>query len=466
MGNKGTLHFTIGEGFDEIILNIARDHLYDMDVKKSISTFTDGMGMPTDMAIQVIKGELGITTNVKDQVVETCDECDNWFEKEFKKNIKHKLTNLIERYVYSHQDLLQILTNFVEDKVGMNGTKGEVWIDGQYIDLVTYIIGGEIKVKSPVNKIINKAKKIITEIDKYNNLVNFGLNHNDIVFNIINDSLPNKILTHLRQWKIKSLGDIEMELALSINHITNYQYKIAKSYIKDCDNSILQLGNVETYIKTIEELDKRDLTIPVHPYIREIDEKKEIEDIISIIKNRIDDVLKGEHNTVRDLTVEQCNYELNLYNTKLSVLKTKYGETVRNTFKNSYDAYWIDRNGNAYGANGNKAAMLHITMADAICAKLYPDYDSDKSTKLEEEGWVKITDKWVLYSAQYCAIEHGLVEYKFREPITEKQREIICYIMVYGKTTSTFNVGYSGTLITVDKFKTMERELLNELFKL
>jgi len=407
-----SLHFSIGEGFHSIILGIAREHLCKCDTKKSIAMFTEGCGMDTDMAIQVIKGELGLDTDIENQSVVVNENGDNWFEKEFKKIIKFQIKDKVEHFTYCHLDLLQILKDFVYDDVGKydNNPTISVKID---VDIKTYITNGNVKVESPVSAVIERAKNIIQKINDYHNLSVFGLNSDDLellYYQTARKEFSDKVLKHIQLWSIQDFRDCEFHLCLAINNITNYNYRKAKDFISSGDCSILPgMGSVENYIENyinaLKELDERELSVPVH----------------------------------------------------------KYKEKI-NHF---YNAYWIDREGNAYGAEGPVSAMLHINMADAICDKFYPDCKEDKSSHLERLGYVKISDNWVLYLSDYIDLSDSLqIERKFAEPITEKQKETICNIFSQGKRIDTFYAGYSRQLISLSKFKQMDGFMLNNLFKL
>lgn len=71
---SGTLNFTIGEDFGKLLATIAQEHLiYGNDPIKALKTITDGLiGIPTEMALKVLKGDLLLTVDVENQDVVVC----------------------------------------------------------------------------------------------------------------------------------------------------------------------------------------------------------------------------------------------------------------------------------------------------------------------------------------------------------------------------------------------------------
>jgi hypothetical protein len=412
-----TVHFTIGENFHEILLEVSRDHLINKDTKKAIEVFTLGLGMTNEMAIDIIKGELKLETNVESQelYVGENEKGDQWFEKKFKDILMYKIRNDIERFSYLHIDLLDILKKFVKKCVGRNNDYNfNIEVN---VDFKTYISNGKVKVETPIPEIIEKCKKLISDLNNYHNLVVFGFDcvKLDDLFISAKNEIDKFSFNHLKNWNVKNLYDCEFNLCLTINHITNYNYNRAKEYLNNCDCSSLPgLTSVNTYINSMVSLDERDLSIPVHFYDS------------NISSHRFDD-----------------NYKM------------------------AYDAYWIDRDGNAYGADGSVANMLHINMADAICKKEGVEGNDDSSLILERKGWVKISKDWVLYTSDYMDMGDGNeIIKKPNPPMTDKQVDTVIRIISQGLSKNVFYVGYKKVLININQFKYMEPLMRNKLFNL
>jgi hypothetical protein len=410
-------HFTIGKNFHETLLEVSREHLTNKDVKKAIEIFTLGLGTTNEMAIDVIKGHMKLGTNVESQelYVEENKKGDQWFEKEFKDILKYKIKTDIENFSYLHTDLLNVLQKFVKKCVGKDDDYNiNVELN---VDFKTYITNGEVKVDSTIPELIEKSKKLINDLNNYHNLAVFGIDtvELDDLFISSENCIDRFSCGHIRRWNVKNFYDCEFNLCLAINNITNYNYRKAKNYINDCDCSSLPgLCSVETYINTLDSLDQRDLSIPVHFYGD------------NILSHRFND-----------------------------------------TYKYAYDAYWIDREGNAYGADGPTAAMLHINIADAICKNEIKN-NVDSSSILERKGYVKMSKDWVLYTADYMDLgdDNEMIK-KPLEPMTDKQVDTVVRIISQGfRISETFWVGYSKQLMNITKFKNMEPLMRNNLFKL
>lgn len=85
---SGVVHFTIGEDFGKLLATIAQEHLiYGNDPIKALKTITDGLiGIPVDMALKVLKGDLILKVDVDTQEVIVCtpDE-DSEYDKTYPK---------------------------------------------------------------------------------------------------------------------------------------------------------------------------------------------------------------------------------------------------------------------------------------------------------------------------------------------------------------------------------------------
>lgn len=71
---SGVVHFSIGEDFGKLLATIAQEHLiYGNDPIKALKTITDGLiGIPVDMALKVLKGDLLLKVDVETQEVIVC----------------------------------------------------------------------------------------------------------------------------------------------------------------------------------------------------------------------------------------------------------------------------------------------------------------------------------------------------------------------------------------------------------
>jgi hypothetical protein len=65
-----TLHFRVAEDAGKLIMNIAQEHLiYNYDPQKAMKAITDSLtGCPTDLALQILKGDMVVLVDVDEQM--------------------------------------------------------------------------------------------------------------------------------------------------------------------------------------------------------------------------------------------------------------------------------------------------------------------------------------------------------------------------------------------------------------
>ncbi len=66
---SGVVHFSVGEDFGLLLMNIAQEHLlYNYNPEKALATITEGLvGCPVDLALQIIKGDIILLVDVENQ---------------------------------------------------------------------------------------------------------------------------------------------------------------------------------------------------------------------------------------------------------------------------------------------------------------------------------------------------------------------------------------------------------------
>lgn len=67
------VHFTLGEGAGQLIVNIAREHLlYELNPNKSVKAITSSLiGCPTDTALDILLGKLILVTSKDRKTLDT-----------------------------------------------------------------------------------------------------------------------------------------------------------------------------------------------------------------------------------------------------------------------------------------------------------------------------------------------------------------------------------------------------------
>ena len=133
-----TVHFTIGDEFGILLMQIAQEHLlYTLNPQKAIDTITGSLvGCPLDIALKILKGEKVLPVNVKTQEVICVDRKDkihdlfpklelrDWYKR------KHKEIGNVGRNIHHS---IEILMNEIA-----NGN-GRFELDVDYKSLFSFI---------------------------------------------------------------------------------------------------------------------------------------------------------------------------------------------------------------------------------------------------------------------------------------------------------------------------------------
>jgi hypothetical protein len=410
---KKTLHMTMGENVAEMLLDISREHLQNLDIKKAVNVFNGGMGIPNDIAIKIIMGEMKITFDVETQIFEVKENeaGDMWGEMEGKDWAEWKKKDIIDSAVSWHK----ILCEYLEHVMGLSTSTINMKSSSENLNNIEFMVetdiksylNGVIEVETPHKDVLVNAKKSIKELENATGI--FTLLGVDSDIHFFNSSDDDANYLHILclwmcKWKMKTIEDVITELRLITGLYENetFNYRKAKDYL--LLGEILseeQRDTVKQYVKDKISLGERPLYIPI-----DINEKK-------------------------------------------------------------YDAYWIDPEGNAYGADGSVALQLHSSMAEAIVdhKKMRKSPNEDFQMILENLGYVKMTGNWVLYNGQKCEIEGDKIIYKTDSYITPQQIKTVCTIIkkwYEGKMLCGYKRGY----VHVSTFKQMEPLMMAKLFEL
>lgn len=115
MSETSTLHFTIGEDFGVMLMNIAQEHLlYNLDPEKALKTITDSlMGCPEELGLQILNGDMVLPVDEDTQEVICVPREDKIHDEYPKLNIKdwcERQAKDIEKRGYELDDALIEIT--------------------------------------------------------------------------------------------------------------------------------------------------------------------------------------------------------------------------------------------------------------------------------------------------------------------------------------------------------------------
>lgn len=136
---KGVVHFSIGEGFGKMLMEIAQEHLiYTLDPIKAVETLTKSLpGLPQELAFKILKGTLVLITDIKTQEVTVRDreEGDESFPK----------IDLIDLMIRWRREIItsgqQIVNNLFYWQNEIRGQKGRFKVDLDYEIVFKFIAG-------------------------------------------------------------------------------------------------------------------------------------------------------------------------------------------------------------------------------------------------------------------------------------------------------------------------------------
>lgn len=133
-----------------------------------------------------------------------------------------------------------------------------------------------------------------------------------------------------------------------------------------------------------------------------------------------------------------------------------------------YDAGWLSPEGDFYGMNGDMDNMLHNQLSDLLFEEgiIPKDYEISKDSWLEEHGWVKIHNDWILFDPyEYDKTDY---QFKIKRYMTKEQ---VNEIYKYGKSVYSgfLKFGYLHTKISMTNFMALSdasRSMMFKIFKI
>lgn len=128
----------------------------------------------------------------------------------------------------------------------------------------------------------------------------------------------------------------------------------------------------------------------------------------------------------------------------------------------NWSAGWLSPNGEYYALNGEIANMLHNKIADALLESgiiEIKDHIPNPDSWLEENGWVKIHEDWILYDGW----NRGRLLNGRPVPMTETQRDVISK---YGQVCckGVLKLGFKREHLSAARFGMTDIPMLKKYF--
>lgn len=447
------LHFSIGEDLGIRLAEIARDHVFNMDVDGALNIWEDAFGCPKDLLNPLTTGKLVVTVDDPVKcIVNVCErtELDSEREKEYPEITRDDVVKLIEKnfrdYVDEENDEnWDHLALEISNVTRMVANNEQLEIPGQlYSKFLANIPGVTANVELTVparyaakSVLDSKPGEFESELERLVGDLSDGYTRNMFVretgmhkfYKIV------KLLRHC-------LNVIENKdkIARMLNFLDenfpddkNAKYSNSES---DCymqmTNKFLRYEVEHYWLPAIEDFVSGVMACSTEP------EKVSIPDTNEETK------MFGSKNSTGDLIDQYLENQK-----KIDEALDNFGPV---DITKGYDAGWIAPDGNVFALNGTTANMLHCQLADQIMEY----YKFKKPEDLKDfaddyflaacKGFVKFHHKWITYEGYDCIKTDKPV------PLTKKQIEAI---VKYG------NSCYDGYL----EFGYMKRQFHVELFK-
>lgn len=347
MNQKGTIHFTIGEGFGRQLMQIAQEHLlFDLNPTKALDTITGSLiGMPTELALEILSGEV---------VVETVDEGTVNTRPRKETDFTYPLLDAVEWYKKefrsigdSGREFYKLLEDCLRGIVNHDGT---IDLEVNYTTLLKYFSSDDPKELLETIKQQTNYEYLVYLIRASTNYLKRTYEVWEVM-KFLEESYPDTV--NCRNGCALGKHDVVSIVAIKLNMLTNLNIDFLKERYAEIDAPLLNHIKAEVAIK--EEL------------------QKEIQPL---------------------------------------------------SFAEKRHSGWVSPEGEWFGLDGEISNLLHCTLASMIHKRilLKTGIDIGKSNPdrwLESNGWVKLTDNWVLYDGYTCFGSRK------RTSMTSEQKEFI-----------------------------------------
>lgn len=409
------MRMMIGENLGILLETIAIEKLGDFDLGGAINTFTESLGCSEEVALKILLGDYILR-------VQDSEKC---------------LLNVRPREDISEEEL--------SDHPSIDFHRLECRL------LELFQTSRDIEYKELFYDFKNKLDKIEDNLYMNKTITLYGSFENIL-------DIPEDI-----EDSIDFSGSIEISYRKMVEIILNEKSNIFEDIEWNREYS-------EAYYileKLKETINKKDKIIEVAEFLENHWEKhrrnlkKHILDYLSEINSFLEFLNAALNNNLSIINYEPREDIVSKHlkaSFEIDKVLEKFGPS---DIKIKYDAGWLSRDGKYFGLNGEVSNLLHVTLANAIFDYYeWPDPEDGKAKDwaLEDMGFVKITGKTILFSGYDYALQ-GRAPRKLTLRQIDKIYE---YGLNHYKGELIF--GYSGNNLSVEKFRVLDDEELENLF--
>lgn len=423
-----TVHFSLGANFGTLMGNLAQERLiFNLDPIHALKTFTDSfIGMPEDLALQLLSGKEYVLVPISDGEVTVRERIDG------DDYPMLNGTEIIDNFVSQTNKEAKEFGKAICTAFQMPVTTRNYAVDLSlsFNDLVSlFELNGHDKSEF-YDSLKDKAEDI----------------KNDVLY--ADADICDKIQTQLDMIDIinswKELVDKKVAVIRWMVNKGLAEYSIRKT-LAEFNNPEEWLKYDQKFVTFEEMLQEVTYTMDLlYHFTRKIKDGAPESVYVSTGNELLDQFFNAEKQ------IEQA-------------LKERMRPMPINERRN---AIWVSPEGKMYGLNGVIANMLHNQIADKLRADGIIDYTESPTTPtvdayLEEKGWVKIHDNWIMFDPFAKSRDFTTVT----NFITEEQTLVIAkYLEIHYNGFGKFGIPHYP--VSYVNFKSMDKFAKNKLFML
>lgn len=463
----GTLHFSIGEDLGIRLAEIARDHIYDLDVEKALSIWKDAFGCPDNLTNRLTTGQLVVTVDDPVKcIVNVCkrSELSEERQKDYPLITRDDIVHLIEKHFrdavdddndenWDHLELeISNVTRMVSDNEKLE-------IPGQLYSKflanmpgVTANVDLTIPARYAAKAVIDsKPGDFESELERLVGDLSEGYSGNQFrsetgvhKFHKIVQVIRHCLYVLENKDKIARMLDF-LDENFPNDSDAGYDTSIETGHCSKNTNKHLRFNFENQWMPAIQEFVSGVMACSIEP------EKMSIPDTDEMAKEF------GSKNTKGDLLTQYIESQ-----NKIDEALDNFGPV---NIEDGYDAGWIAPDGKCFALNGTTGNFLHIQLADELME--YYHFTKPENLKdfandyylAADKGFVKFHHDWITYEGYDCVRTDKPI------PMTKKQIEAI---VKYGNACYGGNLlfGYTRKKLNVELFKNCSDHTLEQLFGL
>lgn len=426
MGKQtNTVHFSLGSDFGALMGNIAQEHLiYGLNPDKALRTFTDTfIGMESDLALKLLSGQDYVLVPVSDGEVtmKSREDGDNY--------PTLNGTQVIDRFIHQinkeAKELGKTLCRIFEMPITTRNYT--VDLPFSFDDLVSlFEINGHDKSEF-YESLKDKVDRIKEDVLYFDNDIDIKIQTQVDAINTVNS------------WKELVDKKIAVIRWMVVNGLAEYSKRKSITEFASPDEWLIYDQRFVTFEDMLQEV-AYTMDLLCH-FTRKLSETADEDKYVSTGIDLIDNFFNAERQIEQELSVP---------------MKPITVDELRN-------AIWVSPEGRMYGLNGTIANMLHNQIADKLNADGIIEYTKDKAptidSYLEELGWLKIHDNWIMFEPFAKSRDFTTVT----NFITEEQTAVVAkYLEIHYNGMGRFGIPHRP--VSYVAFKTMDKFAKNKLF--